>query len=134
METLDDIETALHNARAQDETQVTYAPRLVKRQAEVEWKKPLALLLREVRAFNPWPVSYTFVDDQNLRLWRAQAGRHEAAGQAGEVVLHDKSGVYVQCGDGVLRITELQYAGRNRCDAEQALNARNLSGSRLGKA
>jgi len=134
METLDDIETALHDARAQDETQVTYAPRLVKRQAEVEWEKPLALLLREVRAFNPWPVSYTFADDQNLRLWCAQAGRHEIAGQPGVVALHDKSGVYVHCGDGVLQITELQFAGRNRCDAGQALNARNLTGSRLGKA
>ena len=134
IETLDDIEAALRNAQAQDEAQVSYAPRLLKQQAEVEWEKPLALLLREVRAFNPWPVSYTFVDDQNLRLWCARAGRHEAAGQPGEVVLHDRGGVYVHCGDGVLQVTELQFAGRNRCDAEQALNARNLSGSRLGKA
>ena len=134
METLDDIETALRRARPQDETQVTYAPRLVKQQAEVDWRKPLQQLLREVRAFNPWPVSYTYIEDQNLRLWRAQAGEHETAGQPGEVVLHDKTGVYVQCGDGVLQVTELQFAGRNRCDAAQALNARNLTATRLGKA
>ncbi len=133
MEALDDIETALQNARAQDETQVTYAPRLVKQQAEVDWEKPLQQLLREVRAFNPWPVSYSFIEGQNLRLWRAQAGRHETAGEPGEVVLHDKTGVYVRCGDGVLQVTELQFAGRNRYDAAQALNARNLTASRLGK-
>jgi methionyl-tRNA formyltransferase len=133
MESLGDIESALQNAREQDETQVTYAPRLVKQQAEVDWEKPLQQLLREVRAFNPWPVSYSFIEDQNLRLWRAQAGRHDTVGQPGEVVLHDKTGVYVRCGDGVLQVTELQFAGRNRCDAAQALNARNLTASRLGK-
>jgi len=131
-ESLDNIEAGLQQARVQDEALVTYAPRLLKQQAAIDWQKPLAQLLREVRAFNPWPVSFSYLDDQNLRLWRARPGGDQTAGQPGEVVLHDKSGVYVQCGDGLLQITELQFAGRNRCDAAQALNARNLSACRLG--
>ncbi len=134
METMADIETALQRAQAQDESQVTYAPRLVKQQAEVDWDKSQDLLLREIRAFNPWPVSHTTLEGQNLRLWRAQAGRLDAAGLPGEVVAHDSDGVYVRCGDGIVQVTELQFAGRNRCDAAQALNARNLSGCRLGKS
>ncbi len=134
METMADIETALQHAQAQDESQVTYAPRLVKQQAEVDWDKSQGLLLREIRAFNPWPVSYTTLEGQNLRLWRAQAGRLDAAGRPGEVVAHESDGVYVRCGDGIVQVTELQFAGRNRCDAAQALNARNLSGCRLGKS
>lgn len=134
MEAMNDIEIALQNARVQDEAEVTYAPRLVKQQAEIAWEKSLHMLLREVRAFNPWPVSYTTIDDQNLRLWRAQDSRRDAIGEAGTVVDHDSHGVYVQCGDGVMQITELQFAGRNRCDAAQALNARNLTGCELGKS
>ena len=134
MEAMVDIETALQRAQAQDESQVTYAPRLVKQQAEVDWDKSQGLLLREIRAFNPWPVSYTTLEGQNLRLWQAQAGRLDAAGLPGEVVAHDSDGVYVRCGDGIVQVTELQFAGRNRCDAAQALNARNLSGCRLGNS
>lgn len=134
MATMGDIETALQHAQVQDESLVTYAPRLVKQQAEVDWDKSLDLLLREIRAFNPWPVSYTTLEGQNLRLWRAQAGRLVSAGLPGEVVAHQSDGIYVRCGDGIVQVTELQFAGRNRCDAAQALNARNLNGCRLGIA
>jgi len=134
METLANIENALQNAQSQDETLVSYAPRLCKQQAEVDWEKPLDLLLREIRAYNPWPVSFTAIEGQNLRLWRAHSGSLDTAGKPGEVVAHDNSGVYVCCGDGILQVTELQFAGRNRCDAAQALNARNLGGCRLGKS
>lgn len=134
MATMADIETALQHAQVQDESLVTYAPRLVKQQAEVDWDKSLDLLIREIRAFNPWPVSYTTLEGQNLRLWRAQAGRLVTAGLPGEVVAHESDGIYVRCGDGIVQVTELQFAGRNRCDAAQALNARNLNGCRLGIA
>ncbi|MDH3760720.1 MAG: methionyl-tRNA formyltransferase [Gammaproteobacteria bacterium] len=134
MSNIDVIEDKLQNARPQDEAQVTYAPRLVKQQAQVDWQKSLAQLLREVRAFNPWPVSYSAIDGHNLRLWRAQACAQDGGGEAGVVAGHDSNGVYVQCGDGVMQITELQFAGRNRCSAAEALNARNLTGCQLGKS
>lgn len=131
LETLGDIETALQAARPQDDRLASYAPRLVKQQAEVDWSKPRQTLLREIRAYNPWPVSFTRLDDDNLRLWRAAAASGDD-GVPGEVVSHDRNGVYVRCGDGIIRITELQFAGRRRCDASQARGARNLTGSLLG--
>ena len=67
LESLDNIEQAMQQAQVQDESQATYAPRLTKQQAEIDWNKPVADLLREIRAFNPWPVSYTFLDDDNVR-------------------------------------------------------------------
>ena len=133
VETLENLEPALQQARAQDESLATYAPRLSKQQAEVDWNKPLDTVLREIRAFNPWPVSFSFLGDENLRLWSARAGGGFTPGKPGEVVAHDAQGVFVSCGDGVLQVTELQFAGRKRCDAAQALNARNLQGSLLGK-
>jgi methionyl-tRNA formyltransferase len=133
MLSIDDIESAIQQARVQDETGVTYAPLLSKQQAEIDWNKPVAELLREVRAFNPWPVSYTFLQDDNVRIWSARVATDVDRKFPGEVVLHDNRGVFVSCIDGVLQVTELQFAGRNRCTAAQALNARNLCGSLLGR-
>ncbi len=132
-ENLDDIEAALRRALAQDESLASYAPRLSKQQAEVDWEKPASVLLREVRAFNPWPVSYTFVGEDNLRLWSACALDDGGAGIPGTVIAHDAAGVTVCCGDGLLQVSELQFAGRKRCSAAQALNARDLSGCLLGR-
>lgn len=125
---LADIETGLRNARPQDHAQATYAPRLQKQQAEIDWRKPVATLQREVLAYNPWPVSFTRLEGNNLRIWYARASDAFAPGQPGSVVAHDKQGLYVSCGDGLLQVTELQFAGRARGTAAQALNARNLTG------
>jgi methionyl-tRNA formyltransferase len=133
LESLRNPEQSLQQAQAQDESLVSYAPRLTKQQAEIDWNKPLAVLQREIRAFNPWPVSYTFLENENLRIWTARAGNNMVPGLPGRVVEHDGEGLYVSCADGVLQVTELQYAGRSRCSAGQAQNARNLSGLSLGR-
>lgn len=131
---LDDIESRLAAAEPQDDSQATYAPRLVKAQAELDWSKPARQLAREVRAYNPWPVSFTSLDGDNLRLWRAEAIDADASGAPGEVSLHDRAGVCVACGAGTLRVTELQFSGRKRVSAAQALDFRDLAGCRLGHA
>jgi methionyl-tRNA formyltransferase len=133
LESIDNIESAIQQAHIQDESRVTYAPRLTKQQAEIDWNKPVADLLREIRAFNPWPVSYTCLDDDNVRVWSARASSDFDKKLPGLVVAHDSRGVFVSGADGVLQVTELQFAGRNRCSAAQALNARNLCGCLLGK-
>ncbi len=133
LEAMQDIETALRGASAQDDSGVTYAPRLSKQQAAVDWDKPVAQLLREIRAYNPWPVSYSFLHGDSLRLWSACASDAYSAQQAGLVVAHKREGVYISCADGVLQVTELQFAGRKRCTAAEALNANDLSGCLLGQ-
>ncbi len=131
MTQLQDIESGLRSASPQDPAQVTYAPRLLKQQAEIDWSKPVAVLQREVLAYNPWPVSFTGLDGNNLRIWNARASDAYRPGLPGSVVAHDKQGLYVSCGDGLLQVTELQFAGRARGTAAQALNARNLTGCHL---
>ena len=134
LESLDHLEQDLQQAQVQDETEATYAPRLTKQQAEVDWNKPAAVLVREIRAYNPWPVSHTSLEDKNLRLWSARFSTQVDPQSPGHVVAHDELGIHVSCGDGVLQVTELQFAGRNKCTAAQALNGRNLSGYLLGKS
>jgi methionyl-tRNA formyltransferase len=131
LEALRDLERSLQLAEPQDESRATYAPRLSKQQAEVDWSKPAAQLLREIRAYNPWPVSYAWLGQDSLRLWKACANSDYRAQQPGRVIAHDRNGVCVSCSDAVLQVTELQFAGRNRCSAAQALNAVDLSGRTL---
>ena len=133
LQSLEDIESALRRAEPQDDAKATYAPRLSKAQAEIDWRKPVDWLAREVRAYNPWPVSFSFLDGDSIRLWSARASRAFAADVPGRVLAHDRDGVYVSCADGVLQVTELQFAGRKRGSAAQALNARDLTGCRLGR-
>jgi methionyl-tRNA formyltransferase len=133
LESLDGIEAAMRQAQAQDESQVTYAPRLTKQQAEIDRGKAVMQLSREIRAFNPWPVSFTFLQNNNVRVWSARQATDVNKERPGLVVAHDNDGIFVSCADGVLQVTELQFAGRNRCSAAQALNARNLRGCLLGK-
>lgn len=133
LETLVDLSAALRRAQPQDDTRATFAPRLTKRQAQVDWQKPAELLEREVRAFNPWPVSFTVWQGQSLRLWRAHAEYDTVDEAPGRIVGHDRHGIRVSCGEGVLIVTELQFPGRKRCGAAEALNSKDLTGERLGE-
>ncbi len=129
---LDDLPEKWAKALPQDESLVTYAAKLDKKQAEIDWSKSAIQLDREVRAYNPWPVSFTAADGAVLRVWQAKPLLETPTGLPGFVMKHSKSGVDVCCGEGVLRITELQFSGKRRCTAADALNGRDLGGQQLG--
>lgn len=127
------IESGSLKSVPQDETMATYAPKLSKQEARVDWSKSAQQLQREIRAFNPWPVSHTSLGDKLVKLWLARA-EQGGNGQAvpGSILNHDKSGVFVQCGDGALRIEELQFAGKKRIHAADLLNSMSLAGGFFG--
>ncbi len=131
---LDDLPEQWAKALPQDESLVTYAAKLEKKQAEIDWSKSAIQLDREVRAYNPWPVSFTASDGAVLRVWQAKPLLETPGGLPGFVIKHSKSGVDVCCGEGVLRITELQFSGKRRCSAADALNGRDLGGQQLGSS
>ncbi len=131
---LDDLPEQWVKALPQDESLVTYAAKLEKKQAEIDWSKSAIQLDREVRAYNPWPVSFTASDGAVLRVWQAKPLLETPGGLPGFVMKHSKSGVDVCCGEGVLRITELQFSGKRRCSAADALNGRDLGGQQLGSS
>jgi len=120
--------------QAQDNARATYAAKLKKEEARLDWNADAELLARRVRAFNPWPVAHTTIDGQTLRLWHAQAESGTPVGQPpGTVLTADADGVRVQCATGVLRITRLQLEGGNVLDVRAFLNGRPLpAGTRLG--
>jgi methionyl-tRNA formyltransferase len=95
---------------------VTYAHKIEKAEARVDWSQPAAVISRRIRAFDPFPGAFTELDGETFKLWRhevlaAPAGRAEPAGT---VLQADGTGIAVACGDGVLNIAELQRAGGKR--------------------
>ena len=125
------LETGSLVAEPQDESLVTYAEKLDKGEALIDWTKPAIRLERQVRAFNPWPVAETVWQGQVLRIWRAEALDESADGAPGHVLARAGS-LDVVTGQGLLRILELQLPGGKRMATRAFLNAHDLVSARLG--
>ena len=124
---LDDLEAGRLAPQVQDDALVTYAHKLDKREADIDWHQNAVQLERQVRAFNPWPVAQASYQGQTLRIWRARAVDGDA-GAAGTVVAAGREGIDVACARGCLRLLEVQLPGGKRLDAAAFLNARDVSG------
>jgi methionyl-tRNA formyltransferase len=111
----------------QDPAQATYASKLKKDEARIDWNADAGLIARRIRAFNPWPVAHTTIEGQTLRLWHASMLDADAATRApGTLLGADARGVQVQCGHGVVCLTQLQSEGGKVLDAQAFLNGRPL--------
>jgi methionyl-tRNA formyltransferase len=122
-------------AQPQPEQGVTYAPKLDKAQACVDWGQPAVAIDRQIRAFNPWPVAYTGFRGDSLRLWAAEpvASDVSAEVQPGIILAADREGLTVATGNGALRVTELQPPGKQRQSAAAFVNGYPVNvGDRLG--
>jgi len=111
-------------ATPQDEAAATYAERLSKQEARIDWQTDASAVARAVCGYAPWPVAFTLLDGQPLRIWRAQALPGTSAAPAGTVVAAAAEGIDVACGRGLLRVQELQLPGKRRMDAASAVNGR----------
>ncbi|MFL9710991.1 methionyl-tRNA formyltransferase [Methylobacillus sp. Pita1] len=105
-------------AEPQDEALVTYAEKLQKTEAAIDWRKSAEELSRQVRAFNPFPVAQSTLKGETCRIWMAQAVA--GAAKPGAIVSLD-DGILVGCGQGLLRIEELQLPGGKRLKARDFL-------------
>ena len=113
-------------ATPQPEAGATYAHKLDKAEAELDFSRTAIELERQVRAFDPWPVAEADVAGEHLRVWSAVALPSPASRVLGpgHVVVASKHGIDIACGEGVLRILKLQRAGGRVIGAADYLNAR----------
>ncbi|MEX6846989.1 methionyl-tRNA formyltransferase, partial [Pseudomonas aeruginosa] len=93
----------------QDDALATYAHKLNKDEARLDWSRPAVELERQVRAFTPWPVCHTSLADAPLKVLGASLG--QGSGAPGTILEASRDGLLVACGEGALRLTRLQLPG-----------------------
>jgi len=132
LDTLPGLSSGTLQGKAQDESQATYAEKLQKAEAELDWQQPANVLARKVWGLNSWPVAFTRFEGQNLRIWQAVPLDQHPTGVPGEVIAESQEGIDVKTGEGILRIQQLQLPGGKPLSAGQFLNAHSLLGVQLG--
>lgn len=123
LNTLEQLAEGIAVPEVQDEALVSYAEKLSKEEAKLDWSLSAAQLERCIRAFNPWPVSYFTIEDLSVKVWSASILPHVDK-QPGEILQADKQGIQVATADGVLNIEMLQPAGKKAMTAQDLLNSR----------
>ncbi len=130
---LDDVAAGRGQATPQDDAQATVAPKLTKAQGWMMWDQPAAVLERVVRATVPWPGAATEWRGQPLKIWKAVAQDGISGAAPGTVIRAAADGVDIAAGAGVLRLLEMQPAGRRRMPVKEFLAGYSLqAGDRLG--
>ena len=116
--TLTQIATGTATPEIQDETQVTYAEKLSKEEALLDWSLPAEQLERCIRAFNPWPMSYFVIEDQPVKVWKASVINSQAKAKPGTIIEANKQGIQVATAEGILNLESLQPAGKKAMNAQ----------------
>jgi methionyl-tRNA formyltransferase len=132
-EAVEGLASGTLKARPQPAAGATYAPKIEKSEARIDWSASAVALDRQVRAFNPWPMAETTFAGESLRVLRARVAEQPASDAApGPLLGIAEDGLRVACGAGVLAVRELQRAGKRPVAARDFANAVRLDGLRFG--
>ncbi|KAA1174174.1 methionyl-tRNA formyltransferase [Marinobacter salinexigens] len=122
VEALEKLERGQLSGQAQDDTLACYAHKLSKEEGHIDWNCGAADISRLIRAFNPWPGTYTDLEQQRIRLHQAEPLAETSDQPAGTVLRRERSGIDVACGEGSLRITRVQLPGSRAQDINDLIN------------
>ena len=123
----------LPDPRPQDDSKATYARKLEKAEARIDWSRPAVEIERKIRAFDPWPVCWTWVGEERTRIWKVEVTGQRCIARPGDILVSGNDGIDVATGDGVLRLLELQRPGGRRISANDYLNACTRLPRQLGR-
>ena len=135
LETIPRIESGDINPEPQDESKSSYVKMLKKEDGRMDFSLPAEVLHNRVRGLSPWPGAFTEIGGKKLRIWKTQVlDKGEDHAEAGKVIAAGKAGIDIACGQGVLRILELQPEGKkNMKAADYLLGHAILIGTKFGQ-
>lgn len=110
----------------QDDQHATYAAKLAKAEAKIDWNAPAVEIERRIRAFNPWPVCWAEIQGERLRVWRADVVGDSPGAPPGTVIASGAEGIEIAASGGRVRLLEVQRAGGKRMPAAEYLKAHPL--------
>lgn len=126
LETLDAISAGTANLEQQDEKLVTYAEKITKAEAVINWHETAVTIQRKIRAFNPFPVAHAELFGKQVRIWQAEVIDSKPSSNqnsVGNITAISRKGIDVISGDGILRIKKLQLPGKRPVEVSDFVNA-----------
>jgi len=126
IEVLTEIENGTAKTTKQDDSKSTYANKITKEEAKIDWNKSAKEIDCMIRAFNPWPIAYTEIGDKYIRIWQAIAKEKspdQKNAEPGTIIQADKAGIQVATSNGVLCLLKIQLPGGKPLPAKDILNA-----------
>jgi methionyl-tRNA formyltransferase len=122
LSTLADVESGSLTPEAQNDAAACYAHKLTKEEALIDWTQDADVLARRIRAFNPFPMAYTLLGDERIRVHLAEPVVKATQLAPGTIAHVDTDGIEVACGEGVLRLTRIQLAGKKPMAVADIIN------------
>jgi len=133
VQVLDELAVDVAKWTPQREDGITYAAKIDKAEALIDWSRDAVEIERKVRAFNPWPIAETRLDAEQLRIYSATPlDRASSSHEPGTIAEVRPDSIVVACGQGSLAVTEVQRPGRKPIAVRDLINTLDLSGRRLG--
>ncbi len=134
---LEQIASGTCKPARQDDQLSCYAAKISKEEAAIDWSDSAVQIQRNIRAFNPFPICHTDLDNERLRIYAAETESRSSTATPGTIINADKNGISVACGSGALRLTELQLPGKKAMPVDAVMNGyaqRFAPGTQLGNS
>ncbi|STX52662.1 methionyl-tRNA formyltransferase [Legionella busanensis] len=123
LETLTSLAESNSQPIAQDHSLATYAGKINKQDALINWSQTAAVIDRQIRAYNPWPIAYTYIGSDVMRIHQAEIESTMTTQSPGTIININKKGILVATGDQLIRIQRLQFAGGKILSVADWLNS-----------
>lgn len=122
LEALNGLSAGTLKTEKQDSNLANYAEKLSKEEAKLDFTKPAEQLWREIRAFNPWPVSYFEHQGKTVKVWQAEVNHSNTSAIPGTIISANKSGIQIATSDGILVLTSIQLPNKKPLGVADILN------------